>query len=388
MYNKILALTNKLGIFYQLNENRDNFLKDHKVLYKGFEVKALSLYAAWCLIFAMLNGVTDPDYIIQDASEIEDVLCLRKSEQIYESAVNASYIEIELGNGYKRTVGDYLSLEEIQKYMVSFNFSDATPVSDVLKQYDANYEIIKALDEKIYNTSDYAEHNVWSSIKKANMISKNIANLFRGYVLYSECIKNSDGDFWKYLEPVLTNREPGYKITLREECIAVQETYRDYIMGISQGQIILAVDEKAIAGGENIAEIGILFNEFMSYYTQLFRQNFTVGNDDPNNTLCLLYAKVAERIFTESSEEVNLYEKIVRDKMASRGVMANIELLHYITDISKNKDFLEIVLSFEQKTNLMKCLHIDSPLLDFEKHGERRFDKDRESISLSDAVDF
>jgi hypothetical protein len=389
MYNKILSLTNKLGIFYQLNENRDNFLKDHKVLYKGFDITALSLYASWCLIFATLNGVTDPDYIVKEASEIEDVLYLRKSEQLSEAALAASHLEIDLGNGFKRTLGDYLSVEEINRYLVSFNYSGATLVSDVLKQYDANYEIIKAIDEKMNSKSDYAEYMVWSTIKKANMISKNITSLFKGHILYSECIKESDGDFWKYLEPILTNREPGYKIALKNESIEIQEAYRDYIKEISQGQIILAVDEKKIAGGENIHEIGLLVTEFMSYYTQLYKQNFSVGNDDPNNTtLFLLYSKVAEQIITESTDKLFLDEKIISDRMTSTGVMACLELLHYIIDRSKSENSIELILNIEQISHLMKFISIENPELIYKLTGEKHITPCSINIGLEEAVSF
>jgi hypothetical protein len=286
-------------------------------------------------------------------------------------------------------LGDYLTVEEIAKYLVSFNFTGATPVSDVLKQYEANYEIIKAIDDKMNSLSDYGEYNVWATIKKANMISKNITSLFRGYVLYSECIKNSDGDFWKYLEPIITNREPGYKIALREECIAIQEAYRDYIIGVSQGQIILAVDEKSIAGGENIEEIGILFNEFMSYYTQLYKQNFSVGHDDPNeNSLFLLYTKVSEKMLTEASTELSLYEKIVSDRIKTEGVMANLELLHYLIDRSKYEDFLELILSMEQIRNYIKSVEIEGLSFEYKKVGEHQINNESFALSLDDVVSF
>jgi hypothetical protein len=387
MYNKVLSLTNKLGIFYQLNENRDNFLKDHKAIYKGFDVTALSLYAAWCLIFATMHGVTDPDYIVQDASEIEDVLYLRKSEQLSDAALAAQTIEIDCGNGFKRTLGDYLTAEEINRYLVSFNFTDATTVSDVLKQYEANYEIIKAIDEKINNTSNYDEYEVWSTIKKANMISKNITNLFQGFTLYSECIKDRDGDFWKYLEPIITNREPGYLKALKEECTAIQETYRDYIKNLSQGQIILAVDEKEIAGGERIEEVGLLFNEFMSYYTQLYKQNFSVGHDDPNNNaLFLLYSKVSEKIMTESTENLILAFDIIKDKITSYGDMAYLELLHYIIDRLKTEDRLDLVLEMDQISQLLKSVHIEQPSFSYIRVSEKQKSDQSLDLSLTEVV--
>jgi hypothetical protein len=389
MYNKVTILTNKLGIFYQLNENKSNFLKSNMTMFDGFEVSALSLYAAWCLIFASLNGLTDPDYIVKEASEIEDVLYLRKSDQLSSEALASSHIEIDLGNGFKRTLGDYLTIEEIKSNLVRFSYTETTSISDVLNQYDENYAIIKAIDEKLNKISNYDEYTVWSTIKKANMISKNIKTLFDGFTLYSEYIKHHDILFWKYIEPVIINREPGYKKTLKDLYVQIQEAYRDYISGVTQGQILLAVDEKNLGGGENIEEVGVLFNEFMSYYTQILRQDFNVKQDDPgSNSLFLLYAKIFENIITEETDAAFLTENIVLDRMYESGNLSDIEIFHYLIDYARNYDNVEIELLYEQFKYIDKSLVSHSIELAFERYREISTIFHSTEISLVESVSF
>jgi hypothetical protein len=336
-----------------------------------------------------MNGLDDPDYIVKEASAIEDVLYLRNSNQLYNDSISSSAIEIDIGNGFKRKLSQYLSVEEINKYMTHFTFSDITSVSDILKQYDANYEIIKAIDNKINAESNYDEYMVWSTIKKANMISKNINILFQGYTNYSEYIEEHDFDFWNYIESIITNREIGYRIELKTLLTELQEAYRDYIISVTQGQIVLEVDEKNIAGGENIVEIATLFNEFMSYYTQLFRYDFSVGYDDPNNnSLYFLYAKVFEKMFSSDSELLIVAEKLISDRGKSPGFISNLELVYYITNISKSENSMDLILLYEKFKDIMKSTYTEHSELSYEKYGEKMTSHNDEQLALVEAVSY
>jgi hypothetical protein len=389
MYTKTLNLNNKLGLFYQLNENRDNFLKDNKYIFHGIEVTALSIYAAWCLTFATLHELDDPDYIVKEASSIEDVLYLRNSNQLSQDTLATSQIEINIGNGFKRKISQYLTKEEINKYLVHFTFSDITSISDVLKQYDNNHEIIKAIDEKININTDYDEYTVWVAIKQANMISKNINTLFQGYTNYSEYIEANDPDFWKYLEAIITDMEIGYRTNLKTLLMELQEAYKQYIITVTQGQIVLAVDEADAAGGENIAEVALLFNEFMSYYTQLYKYEFSVGYDNPEeNSLGFLYSKIFEKMISEEQNILTLTENIVSDRGKSYGILANFELAHYFIDISKSENSLTLTLSYDKFKDIMKTIYSEHPELEYIKSGEHFFTHSKEEVNLIEAVSF
>jgi hypothetical protein len=389
MYSKVTNLSNKLGIFYQINEARGNFLRRETVSFNGIEVTAVSIYASWCLLYATLMGLSDPDFIVTEASAIQDILYLRKSDELIEDAINLSHIEISIGNGISKTIGDYLTPEEINKYLVHFNYISTTSVSDIIKQYDENYEIIKAIDEKLLRISNYDEYIVWQTIKKANLISKNIDILFDGFTSYSEYIKTYDPKYWKYLEPIITNMDIGYKVVIKDTYYKVQEAYKNYIFDKTNGQIILATDEKNIAGGENIEDIALLFSEFMSYYTQIYRQNFNIGYDDQvDNTLASLYFKLFEHIITTSHEGLELIEKIISDKKYDSGLMANLELLHYTIEIGINQDLVNIELVYEKLKDMFKCEANTFNSLIYKKFADSTSSFSNHNIGLAEAVDF
>jgi hypothetical protein len=365
MYAKTLDLTYKLGLFYQANADKNNFLKEDRVAFRGMATTALSVYAAWCLVYAGMNGLTDPDYIVSDASAIVDIMLLRKSTDIEEDAENIGSLEIDLGNGYKRTVSDYLSQEEIKQYMVYFNFNEDTSVADILRQYEQNYIIIKKIEDNIIKQSNFDEYMLWTTMKKANSISKNVTGLFEGHVTYSSYIISKDPDLWQYVEPFLTDRSYGYIIRLKELYLELQATYREYISKVTQEQILLATYETDIAGGENIEEIGLLFTQFMSYYTQIYKQSFHVGFDDENNnSLTLLYGVTRDQMFTSEEDKLELYQKLIKDIGYSKGTMAHLDLSYHIHEILKTKDYIYLLLAYEQIRDIMKT-PIDE-MLEFE----------------------
>jgi hypothetical protein len=274
-------------------------------------------------------------------------------------------------------------------YLVRFNYSESTSVSEILSQYDANQQIINAIEEKINKSSNYDEYMVWLTIKKANMISKNIESLFGEYTTYSEYIMDYDPKFWIIIEPYITNREIGYKTPLKELYFEVQEAYKSYIDKVTEGQITLAVEEKDIAGGENIDEIATLFNEFMSYYTQIYKQDFNVGYNDPtNNAISLLYATIREDILTNEIETLNIIEKMISNNIYNTGITSFLELSGFTSEISKRIDKSDISLDYGKAYERSNSVYIDIPVLLYKNYYERGYKEMQHSMELIEAVQF
>jgi hypothetical protein len=389
MYAKTIDLTYKLGLFYQINAKKGNFLKEDLLIFRGMSTTALSVYAAWCLVFSCMNGMTDPDFIVKESNEITDIMLLRSVKDIEEDSSEMGDIEIDLGNGYKRTLKDFLSIDEIKKYMVYFSYNEHTSVPDILRQYEKNYEIIKAIEENIIAQTDYAKYNVWNALKKANSVSKIIYGLFPGHTTYSSYIMENDPDLWQYLEPIITSRGIEHTLRLKELFMELQESYKDYIARKTQEQILLATYETDIAGGENIEEIGLLFNQFMSYYTQIYRQSFNVGFDDANNnSLSLLYGLFREKMITTESGGVEIYEKMFKDKSYSKGIDTYIELSDYIRETLKSKESIDLVLEYLLFKERMKTLSIEMIELKYDKVLEMVKSWSTGTLALDEKVTF
>lgn len=353
MYTKLTDATDKLGILYQANEVRGNFMKDDTVIFNGMEIHCLSLYAAWCLIYGTLNGATDPDYIIKNQSTLEGIMKLRKNSSIAQDANSLGEISIDLGNGYSRQLKDYFTDEELSKLLVGYNYDSTTPIQDIIAQYDDNYEIIKAIKSKLEDKSKFEEYEIWNTIYEANMTSVNINSLFAGYDTYSSFIRQNDSDFYKYIEALSINS------TTREElvkiCTSLKNTYASYIKDVSNGSVELIIDENDASGDQSLGDIAELFNQFTSCYTQLYSQDFHVGYDDPGeNSLILLYAQMVEKFISSESEFLELTQKLWHDTTFASDVAGYLELSHHISDLLKSENYDEIVVEMELLRALMK----------------------------------
>ena len=352
MYVKTIDANDKLGILYQLNDLRGNFLKDDMIIYSGTEVHALSIYAAWCLLYGTLNGLTDPDYIIKNVSTIEGIMKLRRNSDIPNEVNRMRDMVIDLGNGYNKVLGDYLSDKEISEYLVGFNFDATTPIENIVSQYDENYEIIERIKNNLNKQSNYDEYIVWETILKANNTSANINVLFGGFDTYSSYIRAYDPEFYKYIESISSGIE---RDTLVSIVKALKDSFSGYIREKSNSTIDMIIDEEDAAGDQSLEDIGILLNQFMSCYDQLLSQEFHVGYDDPDeNSLVLLYASFRDIFILSSSEFLELKDSIILDKIKAFVDEDYLELIHKITDNISDEKYEDLSLDYVFVSDFMK----------------------------------
>ena len=352
MYVKTIDANDKLGILYQLNDLRGNFLKDDMIIYNGTEVHALSIYAAWCLLYGTLNGLTDPDYIIKNVSTIEGIMKLRRNSDIPNEVDRMRDMVIDLGNGYNKVLGDYLSDKEISEYLVGFNFDATTPIENIVSQYDENYEIIERIKNNLNKQSNYDEYIVWETILKANNTSANINVLFGGFDTYSSYIKAYDPEFYKYIESISSGIE---RDTLVSIIKALKDSFSGYIREKSNSTIDMIIDEEDAAGDQSLEDIGILLNQFMSCYDQLLSQEFHVGYDDPDeNSLVLLYASFRDIFILSSSEFLELKDSVILDKIKAFVDEDYLELIHKITDNISDEKYEDLSLDYVFVSDFMK----------------------------------
>ena len=386
MYAKMTELNDKLGLLYQANEYSGNFMKDDTVTFNGQEVTALSLYAAWCLVYGTLSGMTDPDYIVSNASTLEGIMKLRKIEKLGSDADIISNESIDLGNGFKRTIGDYLTKEELQKYMVTFKYTVDTTIETLMSQYASNYAIIEAIKTKIEKAADYDEFQVWNLIYQANIASTSINSLFGGNKTYSYYIKTRDTDFYKYIDSFFSGSSTS-KANLYTLCSSLKTAFATYITKKSNSTVTLATTEDDVVGGESLTDIAALFNEFTSCYTQLYKQDFHVGYDDPTeNSIVLLYAKCVETIITHDNDSVELVQALMKDVLKDSGTIATLELLDYIQDMLKSSSYDELVLGYELTHELVKSVFVDRLILDYDSVFDVLKTHSDESVELVDTI--
>lgn len=384
MYSKTVSANDKLGLFFQANSYYNNFLKDDTILYNGMEVTVLSIYAAWCLIYGTLNGLSDPDYIIKDISTIEGIMRLRKAGAVVTDAANISEITIDLGNGYNKKLGDYLTDEEISRYLVKFNYNQDTSIEEILKQYDDNWDIIKAIQDKLNTQSNYDEYAVWNEILKANQASSSINDLFGGFETYSTCIKARDAEFYKYIQTLSGNVDREALCRIAAE---LKQAFTDYVHEKTSGLLNIMTDENDATSSESLDQIAVLFESFLSCYDQLYSQESHVGYDDPGeNSLVLLYAKMCESFVSSETEIIELIDRIVQDCSLSKDVLGYLWLDHYIYDTTKTENFEDLFLDYEFRR--METHNKEYTFLEFmyDKHKDIVQNKLKTNLILEDTI--
>lgn len=353
MNARLLDLNNKLGVFYQYALNQGNDLSKDTVVFDNIETTALALYAAWCIVYGIIHGASDPDRINNDATIIEGVMKLRSGEMVISDAKQLASIEIDLGNGYTRPLGYYLTEQEIQKYLVRFNYTQATSIQTLFSDYDNNYEILKEIKNKIVNSYNYDEYQVWNTIYNANLTYKTIRELFGDVESYSEYIEINSENFYTYFKGVLDACI--YPQDLASLSKRLYEAYAAYIFDASNRHAEFFENQNDAIGGENLTEISILLNQFMSFYNQLFKQDFSVSFDDPvENSLVLLYAYMKDAIKGKAFDYLELDQKTVKDLYKTKNDVDYLELLHYITDTIKSKEEFELILEEEFVSELLR----------------------------------
>ena len=231
---------------------------------------------------------------------------------------------------YAATVGDYLSDEEIEKYLVSFKNMSTLSIKELYDDYDKNYEIIEAIKNKIAKSYDFTEYQLWNTIYEANMTHQTINSLFEGARNYSGYILNNSKEMYDYLDGKLA------AANTREELAELENKFHtafaDYVKSASSNNAEIYTNEADIAGGEDLSQIALLFRQFVSLYTQLYKSTYNISYDNAaDNSLELLHSIVKDCKTTSSNEFVEIVDRVIGD-LTTANYEDIISLEEYITD--------------------------------------------------------
>lgn len=215
---------------------------------------------------------------------------------------------------YATTVGDYLTEDEIKEYLVSFKPIETLTIDDLYDDYDANYEIIEAIKDKIAKTYDFTEYQILDTIYKANLAYHTMYSLFEGAKNYSEYIKGVSEEFYEYIDEAITSCETDS--ALRSLMTKLYTAYKEYIEDKSNSNATIYADDSDIAGGEDLDQVTKLFEQFVSLYTQLYSSSYSITYDNENeNSLILLYSTVKQKLTNGVIDFLELVDLQHRSKL-------------------------------------------------------------------------
>lgn len=221
-------------------------------------------------------------------------------------------VEISSVFKYANTVGDYLTDEEIESYLVSFKPLSTLTIDDLYADYDKNYEIIEKIKDKIAKSYDFSEYQLWDTMYKANLAHNTMHDLFKGSSNYSEYIMSVSQDFYDYLDSKISAATIPIELKKLEE--SLYSAYSNYITKISNNNADIYTTESDIAGGEDLTQISLLFKQFVSLYTQLYKSSYNISYDDAGeNSLILLYSTVRSSFINKAYDIFELAYNTVKD---------------------------------------------------------------------------
>ena len=175
---------------------------------------------------------------------------------------------------------------------------------------------------------------------------------------YSEYIQENDSSFFNYFNKLVGEANTQDKLYALNE--KLYRSFSEYLSSITNKQIMYATDENDIVGGENLADISLLFNQFMSVYTQLYKQDSHVSyNSELTDALVLLYSCCSDVLSTFDTDVIELVGKILSDKFSTYGVYDYLELLHYIIDTVSSEDSFDLILDYKQISELLRFVNYE-----------------------------
>lgn len=236
---------------------------------------------------------------------------------------------------YANTVGDYLTDKEIEDNLVVFKPLSTLTIDELYAEYDKNYEIIEAIKNKIIKAYDFSEYQLWDTIYKANLTHSTMYELFKGSQNYSEYILSVSQDFYDYLDSKISAATTPIELVGLEKMLYT--AYSDYIKNISNNYANIYTNESDIAGGEDLTQISLLFKQFVSLYTQLYKSSYNISYDDAGeNSLILLYSTVRSSFTSKAYDILELAYNTIKDVTYAKGYDYLI-LEEFIIDKIKTK---------------------------------------------------
>ena len=322
-YDKQVRTQNLLGLLWQwLRKNKEtNFMIDDTVSFSSYDIRPIDMYAAICWLNQYVNGIPEPEKINIKNMNIANVLILRDTG--VESLVNSisgknnegksETVTLPAGLG-DRTILDVLGqhsedgensnpedsewpyfIDSDGEYKINYknvfiHFDPNLTISELFAKYDENVAILDALKERWIKSSTLAEAKCWDYLIEQNRTNTLFEIMFDPpETRFDLLIRNSNREFFNYIN--LSMNTGDFEI-IYALLIRLLEAFRTYMLDATENIISLKTpnadeDESSV---DYLSDLKLLFNEFLSVYTELHKIEFSqVIDDSPYNRIKILY---------------------------------------------------------------------------------------------------
>jgi hypothetical protein len=312
--SKQQSLHNMMGLLFQYcqKQGAENFLLIDELNYETYLVHPIELYAAICWCQAKMNNVENPNEIKFNLMAMTSIMIMRDINGVQALANEVPDHIITLPETLiTQKLGDILGYDiDYTKYLV---YSSNSTIGDVLDNYGHNEQIMNDLKLAISSSSTLEEYMAFQYLLQINQTSINFYNFFSGATSYSEFIAMGNPTLSQVLG-IKLNKEDLPQAELLNTYLPLLESFKNYMANKSKNAIELTDISESNESLSYLNNLTILFNEFLSIYTQLHKIELTQSIDDvPYNKLMFRYLSMG----TESTNEDNIYLHLKMDQLSS-----------------------------------------------------------------------
>ena len=320
--------------------DRNNFLIDDSIAFKGESINPITLYAVMCLFQGILKSVKDPHLIRGNnvfatfirTMNVADILSLEtelRNTNVFIPSKNKNVtLESILGKDF-----NYID------YIIRHSIADDT--LDILDEYENDRLLLETIKDNIFNESDFEIYSAWETIYYFNIHKKYVSDLFVDSLSYFDIIEMYSPVLANSLRTSLfmftghesdTVSEETMKIRVNYALSEVPEYYHEfnkYIREISGDRINLCGLSETETYIAYMNDLMILFNEFLSVYTTLYKSEFIETiRDKPYNKFRMLYEYINDHFEDDSVEKFGFNYKTF-SKISDIGKDLFFGLTHY-----------------------------------------------------------
>ena len=404
-YTKQINVQHLLGLLWQwLNNNqKNNFMIDDSVNFNTYTVTPIELYAAICWLNQYLNGIPSPETIRLNNMNIANIMILRDSgvESVVDkiSGKNSEPIKIRLPAGLgDKTIIDILGshdesgsnkntndslwpyYKDGDTYKLNYkdtiiNFKHNATLSELFEDYENNIKIITALKEKWIKSATLEEARAWDYLIKINQTNTYFEIMFDDQERFDTFIKEKSKEFYNYINITINNGdyEAIYSLYTR-----LLERFRDYMIDATENKISLPTpnSDEEDSSLEYLNDLKLLFNEFLSIYTELHKIEFSQYIDDsPYNRIKILYQYDKDIIFNDFRDKIptigTLNKNTKKNKIGYGEIVSDERYYKFIFDMMKTQKLesrKSQINELENKISYIDSL-INNKIKDFEKNN-------------------
>jgi hypothetical protein len=363
---------NLIGLLFQYSNEKDKFLSTDILSFNDIETTPLTIYAAICWCFQILNGVSNPEEIKMDHLTFASIMQLQRTEGISYVGNQIRNHVINIPNALiDAKIEDILGKDIDYSQYVTWFDSNMT-LREVLHSYSSNSRIMNIISQGLYKNQNFKEYLAWDYIRKSNITTKRYLLMFENKETFPEYISSYSEALRVYINQILTKEDFSTEVLIEQLLNPLMSTFKKYINRISDGVLSLTdFSSEDNTTNKYLLDLQKIINEFLSIFTTIHKVEFVqdISRQDEQSKLNYLYHYMRDQLEDDGSYMIRLEDKINKMLLEDNDTFFLHKFKIYIStlDILENNDKFDFnYLNYDD----LKILEMTMTKDDFIKYNE------------------